>query len=184
MPQLKFIVPQKEHAALILEWRRKPWVARAMYTKVDHDVSKQEEWLEACLQCSDYRHWLVVAGDRPIGLVNLHDIDWCARTCGNGYYIGEDDARPLAGFAVPFLYNYVFFDLGMEVLTGEVIADNDIMRLNRLIGYEETLHEDAFERDGEMFDIIKLRLTRDDWMTKTRFHRYRADFPWVEKAMR
>ena len=178
MPELHFIVPGPEHAELILGWRRKPWVERTMFSRIDHGVEEQIAWLESCLHRDDYRHWIIVANDRPFGLVNLQKIDWEKRTTSNGYYIGEEDAVSFGAFAVPYVYNHVFFDLGMEEVTADVIADNDIMRLNRLMGSEETVLPGAFERDGERLDVIRLRLTRHIWETKTRFHRYRTDFPW------
>lgn len=183
MPQFQFIIPEKQHADLILKWRQQPWVAQGMYTQVDHGTAEQEKWLEYCLSRDDYRHWLVLADGRPIGFTNMQKIDWINKTTANGYYLGEEDARPLSGFVPPFLYNHAFFDLGMEEVTAEVIEGNDIMRLNRLIGHEETVKKDAFERDGETFDVICLRLTREVWAQKTKYHRYRAKFPWVETSV-
>ena len=182
MPQFNFIIPEKQHADLILNWRRQPWVAAGMYSEITHGTAEQEQWLEDCLTREDYRHWLALANNRPIGLVNLQHIDWANKTTGNGYYMGEEDAKPLAGFIMPFLYNHAFFDLGMEVVTAEVIAGNDIMRLNKVIGHEETIKKDAFTRDGKTFDVICLRLTREAWDEKTRYHRFRADFPWLHST--
>jgi len=176
--KFRFIVPEAEHAQLILDWRAKPWVADMMFNRIEHGVAEQQAWMAGCLEREDYRHWLIVAGERPIGLVNLQHIDWANRTTSNGYYIGEEDARPLGGFVLPYLYNHVFHDIGMREITAEVIADNDIMRLNRLLGNEETVEPGAFVRDGVAHDVIKLRLTRDKWDTMTRYKRYVAAFPW------
>ncbi|HYG87173.1 MAG TPA: GNAT family N-acetyltransferase [Azospirillum sp.] len=184
MPQPQFIVPQQEHAALILSWRTSQRVTRYMFTDVVHGLPEQEAWLRRCLERTDYRHWLVVHGDRPIGLVNLQDIDWAARCSASGFYIGEEEFLPLGGFILPYLYNHTFTELGFTTMTAEVMEGNiDVMRLHRVHGYvEEEPRPGGIEKDGIVYPVRRFRLTREAWQAQRNFQRYRAAFPWPVSA--
>lgn len=177
---LRFVVPGVEHAALVLGWRTKPWVTRFMFTDVTHGLPEQQQWMLAALARQDYRHWLVMDGDRPIGLVNLQDIDWAGKESASGFYVGEEDARPLAGFFLPYLYNHAFGDLGFAAMTALVMAGNDdVLRLHRAHGYvDEGMLEGGVVKNGGIHQVHRLRLTREGWGSRKAYQRYRADFPW------
>lgn len=180
MAALRFVVPRSSDAALTLRWRTQPWVTRFMFTDVDHGVAEQEQWLTRALSRADYRHWLVVDGERPIGFVNLQDIDWDRKESASGFYVGEEDARPLAGFFLPYLYNHAFDTLGFSAMSALVMDGNDdVLRLHRAHGYEALgLVDGGVTKNGIVHPVHRLRLTRNAWRAKTVFQRYRADFPW------
>lgn len=180
MAGLRFVVPGPDHAALVLGWRTQEWVTRFMFSDVRHGVAEQEQWMRDALSRPDYRHWLVMDGDRPIGLVNLQGIDWQGRESASGFYVGEEDARPLAGFFLPYLYNHAFHVLGFVAMTALVMDGNDdVLRLHRAHGYDhQGMVEGGVVKDGVAHAVHRLRLRREAWGTKAAFQRYRAEFPW------
>lgn len=180
MAELRFAVPGEQHAALILGWRTQPRITRMMFSDVSHGVDEQRQWLRAAVLRPDYRHWLALDGDRPIGLANLQDIDWERRESASGFYVGEEDANPLAGFILAHLYNHAFHRLGFVAMTAQVMAENtDVLRLHRAHGYvDDGMVEGGVVKNGIRHDVHRLRLTREAWMAKRAYQRYRAEFPW------
>jgi RimJ/RimL family protein N-acetyltransferase len=180
MSDLSFAVPGREHAALLLGWRSLPRVTRFMFTDVLHGQAEQEAWLDGVRSRADYRHWLVLQGGRPIGLVNLHAIDPARQSAASGFYIGEESARPLGGFVLPYLYNHGFFDLGFLTMTAQVMAENvEVLRLHRLHGYrDEGPQPEGVVKNGTRHAVHRLTLSREAWAEQPRLHRYRAAFPW------
>jgi RimJ/RimL family protein N-acetyltransferase len=180
MTDLTFVVPDPRHAALTLGWRMSPRVTRFMFTDPNHGLDQQRAWLEASRAREDYRHWLVLDRGRPFGLVNLQAIDWKARRAASGFYIGEDWARPLGAFVLPYLYNHGFLDLGFEAMTAEVMEGNEeVLRLHALHGYRE----DGFDagrvvKNGVEYGVHRLMLEREAWLGQPRMQRYRTAFPW------
>lgn len=179
MSRLSFLVPGAEHAELTLRWRKAPRVTRFMFTDVTHGIAEQTAWLERSRSREDYRHWLVVAKERPIGLVSLQEIDWLGRTSASGFYVGEDDALPLGGFVLPYLYNHAFFELGLITMFAEVVEGNDdVLRLHALHGYAPLPERRRVVKNGRTLLVHRLRLDREAWDEKRALHRYRAEMPW------
>jgi len=177
---LSFIVPERRHAELLLGWRTSERVTRFMFTDITHGPAEQEIWLEAARARPDYRHWLAIERDRPIGLVNLHAIDWPARRAASGFYLGDEQASRLGGFLLPYLYNHAFFDLGFGELTALVMAENtDVLRLHGVHGYRrDGLEPGGVVKQGRRHEVHRLTLSRDSWLDQRTLHRYRAAFPW------
>lgn len=180
MSHLAFVVPGPEHAALILKWRTTPRISRYMFTEVRHGLPEQEAWLRACPSRSDYRHWLILHGGRPIGLINLHGIDWARRQAQSGFYLGEEDALRLGGFVLPYLFNHAFLDLGFEAMLAEVMKSNaGLLAYNRGLGYiDDTPALSHVDKAGVRHDVCRLRLAREAWLRRKALQRFRAEFPW------
>ncbi|CAK0742896.1 putative N-acetyltransferase domain-containing protein [uncultured Gammaproteobacteria bacterium] len=176
---LRFTLPTAADAQRVLSWRRQERVTRAMFSDVAPDLARHTAWLLAGTERQDYRHWLIMYRDRPIGLINLQKINRERRESGSGFYIGEDEFLRLTGVVLPHFYNWMFFDRNYRAMTAEVIAGNDeILRLHAAHGYRETaLDRGRVIKNGEVFDVHHLRLEREAWLGQTAYHRYRAEFP-------
>lgn len=176
---LRFRPPTAEDAEKVLVWRRQDRVTRVMFTDVAPDLEQHTAWLLAGNSRQDYRHWLILHKDRPIGLINIQNLDRTKMECGSGFYIGEDEFLRLTGMVLPYLYNWLFFDHRLLAMTAEVITGNDdILRLHAAHGYRQTeLRPAQVIKSGRSLAVHHLRLEREAWLAQTIWHRYRAEFP-------
>ncbi|MCH8243199.1 MAG: UDP-4-amino-4,6-dideoxy-N-acetyl-beta-L-altrosamine N-acetyltransferase [Planctomycetes bacterium] len=174
-----FTIPREADAKTILEWRIKPRITQFMLTDVEYDLEKQKAWLTSVRSQSDNMHWIINISARKIGLIYLTDINRQDKRCYWGFYVGEDAYLGIGGMIPPYLYNFVFFEMRMETLMGEVLSGNErLIDLHKYHGYRylECRSKDTI-KNGISYDVHVMELTREAWRSKTRFHKYRAVFP-------
>ena len=166
-------------ARLILEWRTKPRVTSQMLTDIANDEAGQSKWLERCYESPSYYHWIVEAGGRPIGLVNIADVDVNDRNVSWGYYIGEDSALGVGAWIPPYVYNWLFRVVGIDKIVIEVLAANTtVLRMHQFHGYRGVEGSSKSVQKGEVtLDLQTMVLDADVWCRFERFQRYVADFP-------
>lgn len=178
MAVLRFAKITEEHLELILRWRTRPDIASVMISDVEPDMDEQRRWLEKISSEPAVRHWMILWNDRPIGVINLAEIDHRHKRCSAGYYIGDLDLRQLGAVIPPYLYNHVFRDLGFNKIYGEVLASNSAaLRMHAMHGYRQvgTLREHIF-KDGRFMDMVVIELLASTWLAQPRYRRYVAEF--------
>lgn len=160
---------------LILRWRTSSAVTRFMLTDIAYDPAAQQRWFDSVSQRSDCCYWLIQWQEKPVGVINLVDI--AAEQTSWAFYLGEPDVANLGGMLPPYLYNFVFGHTCITALQAEVMAINKlVLKLHKLHGYY-TLGEFNVEKNGVSEKVIKMQLSKDIWLTKKKFHRFKADFP-------
>ena len=178
MVVLRFARLREEHLELVLTWRTRPDIASMMISDVAPDMELQRRWLERISSDPTSRHWMIMWGDRPVGVINLAAIDHRHRRCSAGYYIGDLDFRPLGAVIPPYLYNHVFRDLGLNKIYGEVVASNTAaLRLHAMHGYRQvgTLRQHIW-KNGSFLDMVMVELLAETWLAQQRYRRYVAEF--------
>ncbi|MCT2587188.1 GNAT family N-acetyltransferase [Actinophytocola gossypii] len=107
---------------------------------------------------------------RPLGVVNFFDIDIDidAGSAHWGFFLDNETTTAegtamLAWMAVMReATDYAFTELGVDVLRGEVLADNEAVRvMNRRFRFTEGDPE-AREADGRTITVIPISLRRED----------------------
>ena len=106
-------------------------------------------------------------GDRHIGNMGLHRIDWINRNATTGAIIGEADCREkgYGAEAKELLLAYAFDTLGLHRISSNVLSTNPrSLAYLKKSGYREegVLREHIF-RDGRWIDDIQLGLLADEW---------------------
>lgn len=188
MSLFTFTEIQQDDAELILTWRRNPRVDKFMKTEVPDDLVKQRTWIQSCYQWPGYYHWKVHYQGRPIGLINVADFDFARRRTSWGFYIGENSLVGLGGFVPPYLYNYIFLQLGMKEINAEVFSSSiSLLKLHEIHGYTRVPSGDRDIKKGiETVRLLAIRLCLETWQKQTRFHRLVSPFPisqWLARPL-
>ena len=175
---IKLVKLREEHLQIVLDWRVKPEVAQFMLTQVEYNLDKQKAWFKKISIDNSVAYWIIEYQGKPIGLINLADIDRSAKKCSAGYYIGEMGYRQLSAFVLPYFYNFVFKVLKFNKIYGEVVDGNDsILKIHLMQGYRlvGTL-KDHHYKDDRYFDVHVVELMSDAWLKQKRYQRYDVDF--------
>ncbi len=172
-------------AQRLFTWRRNPRVARCLIGEPPANMATHLSWLSRLAESEESWLWIVASGGQKVGQVNISGLDPVARACEWGYYLGEDAALGLGGLIPPYIYNFLFFELGLASLKAKVLSNNpDVLDLHAFHGYRHCGQEPAkLVRDGESLAIHHLILTRESWLALPRFHRFRALFPLPESRL-
>jgi len=175
---IRFSKLKKEHMAMVLDWRIKDEVSQFMFTRIERDLKKQIDWFRAISTNSSVAYWIIEYQCKPIGLINLADIDLVSKKCNAGYYIGELEYRQISALILPYFYNYVFKDLGFNKIYGEVIDGNqNILKIHLMHGYRLVgTFKNHVLLDGLYRDVHIVELARSEWLCMPRYDRYKAEF--------
>lgn len=178
---LKFRKMQIADQAQVLAWRVKPDVARFMLTEVEFNLDKQLRWFERIQNSAADEYWIIENNQKPIGVINLSEIDRINQHATWGLYVGEEMHSPVGGMLPMYFYNYVFNrrDLNLHKLHGKVLDTNiSMLRVHEVCGYRQVgIHRDHVLRDGRFHDVHVVELLRADWLSRTaRFGKMVAQF--------
>ncbi|GLC87805.1 UDP-4-amino-4,6-dideoxy-N-acetyl-beta-L-altrosamine N-acetyltransferase [Lysinibacillus piscis] len=165
--------------AQVLEWRTSEHVTQYMYTNIEKDLAKQYVWFEKISNDDTQYYWIIEVKGVPIGLISLNQIDRKNKKATFAYYIGDLSYSIIAGRIHPYLYNFVFFELGLNKLYAEVMEGNDgMMKMHLHYGFthvatfKEHIYKNNRFHNVEYFELIE-RHWKDNC---TKFHKFRADF--------
>lgn len=152
--------------ALVRDWRNSDRVRPYMYTT--HEITAQEHaaWWDRASRDERVRHYVFEVKDRPVGVVNIVDIDRVSGTASWGFYLGVDDAPPGCGSVMEYLaLAEAFENLGIRKLNCEVLSFNERpLKLHARFGFErEGLRRAHKLHDGEFQDVVELALFADQW---------------------
>jgi len=155
--------------ALVMQWRMQPEVTKYMYTDPQLTIEGQRRWFDQVRQSGRDIVWVIeqLAGDRPIGLLSLTDIDRRHDRCAWAYYLGETDVRG-AGLARSLemnVYAFVFDTLGLNKLCCEVLSFNDrVVALHEKFGSKvEGVMRQHIRKNGQYHDVVRMGMLRADW---------------------
>ena len=151
---------------MVRGWRNSDRVRRASFT--DHVIGADEHrsWFERVSRSDATEPFVFECEGRPVGVVNLVDIDHAESACAWGFYIGAEDAPRGAGGAMGFCaLEHVFEHLRLRSLRGEALAANEasiryherlgFTRTDRLVGHTE--------KDGVPEDVLVFVLDEASW---------------------
>lgn len=163
---------------LVLSWRVQPQVADYMFTEIENSLSQQQNWFKKIQLRSDCFYWLIYFANKPVGVLNLSNLDLKKQSCDWGFYIGDLTQRNIGGLVPPYFYNFLFIQTPVKTLTAEVLSHNDqVIKLHQLHGYQE--QEDlgyVIEKNQKKLQVRVFELYKADWLAKKRFRRCIADF--------
>jgi len=163
---LHFRRPAAEDAAMLLDWRTDPEIARNMFSEVGYDLDRQRAWLESVSARADYSHFLILTEGTPIGYLSYSAIDRRNLHCVPGFYVGAREHRArAAGYLHWFIMTYAFERLGMNKVVSQIMDCNPRMvRSLRLLKMEEVgVHRRHVLKSDGWHDVHLFELHREVW---------------------
>jgi len=154
---------------LVLQWRNQERIRQAMYT--DHIITwdEHQDWYERIVREQATMHFMFEYERRPLGVVNVVDINRLHRRCVWGFYIGEEDAPRGAGTAMGFLaLERLFAAEGFHRVVGEALAGNEAsIKYHQRLGFaREGRFVDHVVKGGRYADVISFALIDRVWQAK------------------
>jgi UDP-4-amino-4,6-dideoxy-N-acetyl-beta-L-altrosamine N-acetyltransferase len=159
-----------EDSERLFRWRREPEVDRWMSDLPAASADEHGRWFDDFCADPDRRGWIITADDQPAGFLTLTGVISRHRRAAWGWYIGEADARGRgAGRAAQALgLDLAFDELGLEKVSAEVLADNDVaLKAQAAAGFrrEGYLREHVI-KDGRRRDVVLLGILADEWRAR------------------
>lgn len=164
----------------IMFWRNSPEVSTYMYTSPKLTIEDQKKWFEKICNDNTVSYWLIVVDGIDVGVLNLYDIDKINKRCFWAYYIGETSVRGkgIARHLECNIYDYVFFELGLNKLYCEVLEFNDtVVQIHKKFGSEiEGVFKQHIYKDGKFLNIVRMAILQEKWSTIRSQYEYKSIF--------
>jgi RimJ/RimL family protein N-acetyltransferase len=130
-------------------------------------AAMEQLWLEKELEKGSLFIIRKLEDERKIGWVELDCIDWTVGNIWLGIGIAERDfwGKGYGGDAMRVVINYIFGELNLERVSLTVFEYNERARhLYEKLGFrEEGRYREFLEREGKRWDMVFMRLLRDEW---------------------
>lgn len=153
----------------VLKWRTSEQVTKYMFSDIEYNHSKQKKWFYENKSNPNKQTWMIVYNDFDIGIIDLSDIDLINKRCFFGYYIGEIAVRGkgLASQLLCNIHDYVFHDLQMNKLCGDIFAFNEIaIKVREKHGSEiEGVFKQHIYKNGQFHDVVRMAILKEKWLS-------------------
>ena len=162
---LRDIAPDDQEK--ILQWRNHLEVRKFMYT--DHEITPEEHraWFSRILHDSSCKYWVIVCDGEEVGLAYIFNIDNRNRRCYWGFYVIGSNVRGrgVGSFAEFFVLRFVFEDLRLQKLCGEVLEFNQaVLNMHRKFGFvQEGLLRKHVLKGDSFVNVVCISILRDEW---------------------
>jgi len=138
-----------------------------MFTDQLITVEEHQVWFQHMMVDTSVMYWIVGYDGRDVGVLNISGIDRRNRRCYWGFYLADPEVRGkgIAGYVEYWIMRYVFDELGLNKLCGEVLASNQaVADMHVSFGYtrEGLLREHVMKR-GAPEDVICLSVLYREW---------------------
>lgn len=146
---------------LLRYWRNLDHVRSRLIQTELVGASGQRSWFES-LDKSSTKYFIYSLGARDIGSASVSKINYLDKTFDGGIFCGDQNFLKhwVNVWACIKIYDYAFFELGLETSYASILEDNDsALSLNKSLGYIYT---------GESGDNIKrFTLTKKSYIENT-----------------
>jgi UDP-4-amino-4,6-dideoxy-N-acetyl-beta-L-altrosamine N-acetyltransferase len=152
--------------SLVLTWRNSDRVRPMMYS--DHVISSEEHraWFARVSDRDDCHHRVFEYDGRPVGVVNVSQIELLHGRCHWGFYLGEENLPKGCGITMGVLaLDFIFSDLRLHKVVGEVLASNSAsLKYHHRLGFvDEGRLFDHVKKNGRYEDVLTLAHFADQW---------------------
>lgn len=110
---------------LVLSWRNNEKIRKWMYNTGIISEQDHLSFIENLRNREDCYYWCVYDNEKPIGVVNIIDVDWEKKEAENGYYISPELQDSGEGFS--FILNMllmIYNEMGIKALRGGILKSN------------------------------------------------------------
>lgn len=154
---------QESDLEQVLRWRNSARVRQSMYTSDIISLEKHITWFYACEKRDDVQNFVCYLADKPVGVVNIINIDFVHMTCSWSIYRGEDFGVHGIGFQMgKCALEYIFDNLRMRKVYVDVLGNNYISKsFHEKLGFKvEGIFKEQIIRNGVALDIFRLAIFR------------------------
>jgi UDP-4-amino-4,6-dideoxy-N-acetyl-beta-L-altrosamine N-acetyltransferase len=166
---ISFIPVQEEHLPIMVKWRNDPKVSEMLFDRGGFTLEKQKIWFEKAKNDKSRVQFIITENknQKPIGAINLMDIDYKNLHCDWGDYIGELDFR-MGGYAVEAEYlilNYAFNKLRMNKVYCQTFSYNTkVINTHKKFGFTTDGILRQHYKDGDsFFDIVVMSILKNEF---------------------
>jgi len=156
----------------VLAWRNADDVRRNMYTCHVIEPAEHERWWHAQSVNPAARLLIYELDGQPLGVVTFSGYTGPGGVASWAFYSGERGRRGIGKMMELAALEYAFETLGVRKLECEVLSFNRaVVDFHVRHGFSiEGVFRDAYERDGELFDIYRLSMLATEWKRFVRPH--------------
>lgn len=156
--RLEILTP--ESAELVRRWRNQPEILCQMEFQEIISEEQQQQWFQG-IQNDSSRYFMILSGERPVGMIHLAEINRSTQAAEAGLFIG-DPAFTGTGTALGaslLLLDHAFGDLDLVCVRAKVRNTNMVARqYNQLLGFTEEKELDEH--------FTQFELTREVYLEK------------------
>ncbi len=150
-------VPTLGDAKQLVAWMREPEPTRFWGGRIgDFRDEEIEERHKRNADDPNSVNWTIAYGDETVGMTGLFDIDWIARDCESGIFIGRHDlyGRGIASEAIRLRTDFAWREMGLHRVHNWISFRNrGSRRANEKAGYRRMgLMRRWFFRSGQWYD--------------------------------
>lgn len=156
---------QESDLALVLQWRNRDDVRHNMYTNAIISMEAHIGWWHR-ESVNSATHLLIADIDgKAAGVVNFTHYTGEGGIASWAFYAGDSRIRGVGSLMEVAALEYAFEVLKVRRLECEVLAFNyPVVRFHRKFGFKvEGIKQQAYQRDGECYDIYSLAMLADNW---------------------
>ncbi len=148
-------------------WRNGDRIRRVSVSDELIPEDRHSAWFDRAVGERSEQFRVVEWSDRPVGLVQIEQLDLAQGVSSWGCYLGEVEVPPGVGASLPLLgLGYGFRQLGLRRMTAGVLSINaNMLAIHRRlkIPVEGVLRRHVRRADGQELDLHLYGLHRDDW---------------------
>lgn len=164
MPDIQFIdlvEVDDDIKELVRLWRNEADIRRFMINKRIIEKEEHLKWIDRLIININIKYWVVILDNKPIGVVNLQNINHEKNQSEWGIYIGESELRG-KGIGKKIIYKFLtmFFDvMGYEKLITKVLSQN-IIAYKTYLKFKFRVTDIKNENNDE---IIIMEYKKQEW---------------------
>lgn len=159
---------REDNLEMVMNWRMMPHVTKYLNTDPVLTIEGQKKWFSKVKNDDTQIIWVINVDDKPVGVIQLMDIDKTNSRCSWGYYIAEVESRSLklAMHLEWNLYDYVLDTLGLNKLCNETFVENEQVRKLHILcgGHEDGVMPQQICKNGTYYDVSIGSILRDEWL--------------------
>lgn len=152
---------------MLRTWRNLPEISEFMYSTHEISAAEHARWFAAAMADPQRRYWIILLDEKPVGLVNIYEIDIENSRAKWAFYLADPSVRGrgVGSYVEYTTLNHVFRELGLHKLACEVLSLNPrVISMHQKFGFtvDGTLR-DQFIRNGEYVDVACLSIMDEEW---------------------
>lgn len=157
---------EEDDLRVVLQWRNTEKIREVMYSSKVISWEEHYKWFQSMKGRSDYKVYILIHKDKPIGVVNFQHINLEHRRCEWGLYIGEEKAPKGAGTVMGvYAIEKAFQEMNMHKICSQVLVNNTAScRYHEKMGFDIEGRLIEHVRRGENYiDVWQLALFQSKW---------------------
>ena len=159
-------------ASITLKWRLSD---RAKFMQSgSKTVEEQENWIRNAIDRKNEITFIIEYNDTPVGMFAICNINLVYRNCSmERLLIGEKELvgnMPVAFESELLLCDYIFNELKMHKVTGDIMEDNkDMIRFRKYLGYSfDGILRDEYIINGQFKSTHLVSALHQEYVNKCR----------------